>query len=402
MPSQADVLAFTATPTEVFVNCAVPPTNTDNLAVVTYEVRSEYFQLWERLNSGPWVLVDLAVRARIRALQDGLRPEDDTPEFRERLLSAGRFNSPFLAAGSFYEVRMFDTSRVPFDPNVDGDRQFLRSVEVFGLCATPSGRPLLNDRTFEVGGTFAVFTAFAADLTRMKSWAGTTAPVADGRGGFVLDRPEATSTSAGLSVIHSHELTPLRPGTDYFLLVRLSDRLGNWEFVPMTVRTKRRLCIVTYDLLRVFNDGDPGSAGNAYYDLVTVEEPGTAPGERLYARFPPTGELVLGDGASASLGVSHIFGPKNLMPGAGAIRVFVRGHDVDREPWPLPDSEETASNFDGAGPATLGVLGTYLDIPFGRGTETVLGARRTINTAPEAEGDDFVFAIDVLLTIHYV
>jgi hypothetical protein len=407
MANANDILTFTARPSTILINCEVETENRDNRSVVTYELRPTMFELWERINDRPWVKVDISARAENFDAISGSKPSDGLPgtrehdeymEYKKRLASAGRFFSPFLLRGDVYEVRLFDGTLTPFDPNVDGDGQHLAALDVFALCSKPKEESLLRDIGFlEIGGTYCFLSILSGALTRMKSWIGEIPPdppsVPDGT--QELKSPTAVVTTTGLATSHSHELKPLLPGTPYYILLRLSDRFGNWQFVNLTNTTKRRLATVYFDKIHMINDSDGASRGNSYYRFSISEAGGVV----FAQRFPPSGESILGDGESASLPptLGQYFGPKRILPGGGAIMVAVRGFDVDRLPPPFSDSEETASNYDDG----FGFEGTPLDIPFGRFMETVSG-RKTLHAIPETVDNQFEFLVEVNYTITYV
>jgi hypothetical protein len=405
MANTNDILTFTVHPSTIFINCEVEIENHDNRSIVTYEFRFPFFELWERVNSRPWVRVDISTRAEIFDAINGSKPNDGpsgTPEheeyleYKKRLDSAGRFFSPFLLPGDVYEVRIFDGLSSPFDPNVNGDNQYLATLDVFALCSKPKEDSLFGQYGLDIGGTYCLLDVSALTLTRMKSWIGESPPDLLPDGTQELKSSTASFTTNNLAINHSHELKPLLPGTPYNILLRLSDRLGNWQFINLTNTTKRRLATVYFDKIHMIDDSDGASVGNAYYHFRIIEEGRLA----FDQRFPNSGEELLDSGWDRTLPstLGQFFGPKRILAGKGAILVAVRGFDVDRLPWPLPDSEETASNF-GDG---FGFDGASLDIPVGRFIETVTSGRKTLHAIPETVDNQFEFLIEVIYTITYV
>jgi hypothetical protein len=392
MTNISDIKTFEVRPSTLLIDCKIPG---QDRSTITYELRLEFFELWERINGDPWVKVDVPNRAHDFNVINGFNPLDDTPEYRKRLEVSGRFFSALITPGDVYEVRVFVRSQSDFDPNIDGANQFITTLDVFALCSEPKKTSFLNDFSAEIGGTYYFITSVTSAPTRMKSWIGETPPITLSNGQQDLKSPTSSVTTTSIATVHIHELTPLLPGTPYHILIRLSDIKGNWQFVNLTNTTKRRLATVFFDKLYIINDSDSASDGNAYYYFKIIEGTSIV----FNRRYPGRGEKILGDGASVSLPstLGQYLGPKRVFPGQGAILVAVRGFDVDRF-WPFPDSEETASNYEEG----FGLDGAALEIPFGRWGEVVLNGRKTLHAKPETVDNEFEFLVEVGYTITYL
>lgn len=375
---------LTADPDVVIVDLSAG--QTDGRTTIKYD--SDYLGLiiiWARhINGsiiGPWKFLNLY---KIAGTQEAYqRGEFDWDEFL-RQMDKGPFTH-----GQVLELRMYSDSLA--DPNQADDYYRVKlTLAITCLLKQPTLTDLVSDQGEDTGGTYHWHLVATRMPTFMVISVSQQPPVSGPNGMPRFAQVEGKAESQPNS-IHRTELTPLAPGTNYYCLIRVSDNVGNWQFLRSQFRTRWQSVTVTFKTLHIDNDGDESAYGEADGFVFQILE-----GDNLIKDFS-LGRSLIYDGQNIDLlprGFTHTLGPKST-PGGYDLRIRVEGTEDDS--FLFSESKEQAAN--------LFIGGEPLLFPTGRPDASRPGElaekTRLFDASAFVVGDEFAFTVTVTFVAQY-
>lgn len=171
--------------------------------------------------------------------------------------------------------------------------------------------------------------------------------------------------------------------------MRVTDGFGNWQFLERSFTTLQRKTTVRIEEVVINNDGDPFATSDAQFDFDVIEAEGMYPSahQEKVKSFGFYQDPIT-DGQKMPLSYVHVLGPKQIDKKNRIVSVAIRGHELDG----FLEEDEYAFN---------GFFGNALEMPNGRGVETVLDRDHWMQVKPQTD-TDFWFTTKVNYSVEYL
>lgn len=235
--------------------------------------------MWSRMNMGPWQKLRFT-------------------------FTESWFQSGHVGPGDVLEYRLYDDATMPgYVPDTVANELQPRSgailahVEIFGLLKFPIKTDWVRGGEKKPGGTYYLRQiATGSNVTiNVRIEVSREKPVPDANEYVRFDKPDISMLALGKN---QYELimTPLRPGTDYYCLIRYSDVQGNWWLEEEKFTTLQRIVTVKGHHIEINDDGDPFADGEASFSFQFAQ------GTNSATFFLGHDDYKIYDGQSISLG----------------------------------------------------------------------------------------------------
>jgi hypothetical protein len=343
--------------------------------------------------------VDLAIRERVNG--GGWRTRQ-IPQNQQSDLRNGRYVVS-VTPGQKYEAEAYRRDSLPpgFPANVAGvDR--LAVVASRAILASGSTRfPLTEPFNPEVGGTYWWARVATPPLsTFVLVQVGLEPPTRDGDG-FLRMPTTISHMEFNEATVHSIEVEPLIPGTQYHYVVTILDvgsaaSTGRWEQQSGSFTTKQRTTFINFKQLVVTDDSDPNSSAGPGRFAFQIRETGRNQSSRVERDFQFTIKSFT-DKAPKNIidlspyGLAHIVSPKPLTPETEHLGISLRGVEEDASAFFDPDDiAETPYG-----------TAVRLELPTGRFKESFAGRQQTVHAQPRTSADLLRFHVHIEYAAFY-
>lgn len=378
-----------------------------------YEGGEEKVAIWYRVNFYRWYRY--AVEKFIEAKQD--------PSLAYR----GQLDSEYLEAGDVVEYRIF--TDLQHDPNngnlsASGTPVIYNEAILMGFLEKPIKTRWYHEYKGAPGGTYyhaSVYTPGVA--THMLIQISDQEPVAGDFG--TLKFPDVAAWERGFNAQgYEFDVVPripgepaypretgadqrfsLKPGHNYYCLIRYSNASGDWWYEVEKFTTRQRVVTLKGDAIQIDNDGDPHARGEASFEILFRHA-----NVGSVAFFMGGKDFKIDTGETITLGnlraldtaapiqdqmwpypkkpVEKVFGPFAVTEEIDDISIELNGTEYDG--FLEPDE-----------PASTWVQPAYIYYPVGP-AEAVTDQPASVTASPLIDGDDFQFTLKYRYSIAYV
>ena len=343
---------------------------TDGDTSIKYVKESPYTELWERVPGSAWTQVNVHTRTGQGDIAD----------------RSGQYRVK-LSPGERYDVGLYAYDQGP----LSGTPKAVASMVVLCLWKRARERTLITGHEGMQGGTWHRHDVVTNVPTNIVAAGVSRLPArvdADDLMPELVDPDAVAAASLPLAASHSMQFAPLLAGNRYFYLILVTDVFGNWDWIQADFTTARRKVTVNFPTLRVYNDGDPMSYGEAEFWFRVALADSDAVSPMLGEFHLPTQDVDdwAEHGRPYAVGFSFVGQPETVTPASEVIYVQAWGKEHDG----ILESDEGASSES-----------TNLPFPSGP-NETVLNKMFTMDCPYSTTNDDFHFGVDVRWSVEYV
>jgi hypothetical protein len=196
-------------------------------------------------------------------------------------------------------------------------------------------------------------------------------------------------------------VTPLRPGTDYYCLIRYSDVNGDWWVEEEKFTTLQRMVTVRGDRIEINDDGDPFADGEASFSFQFAQ------GANSATFFLGHDDYKIHDGQNIALGslpkidtadVTSLIWPP---PTAPCEKTF--GPFAVRDDTPDVTVAANGTEYDGLFEPNEYAANAQLPVYCPTGLEEVVSDKTSaVSVAATDPDDDFSFTLHYRHSVNYV